>query len=231
MGLFIKGMASSNIPMPYHCKLLLVGHSYIRRLERYCRRRGIVNFGLPSYFLLEAFTLPGARLSDLVDLIQPIVTFSPDLIVMDIGGNDMSIRSVDPQASAMALIFFLRYLAYILRCRKGYYPVITILEQHYRSRAPRHALRPQIINQRLAHWHYLLGTWAAQYQDISFVRLHNLNMAGWMAELVDGVHLTATAMFEYLRTVQHAVLSAEQTLNCEYIFHFFTDAEKSPKST
>lgn len=201
--------------MPYNCRLLLVGHSYIRRLERYCRSQGIINFGLPSYFLLEAFTLPGAHLSDLVDLIQPIVSFSPDLIVLDIGGNDMSVRSVDPQASAMALIFFLRYLAYILRCRKGYYPVITILEQHYRARSPRHALRPLVVNQRLAHWHYLLDSWAQQYSDIRFVRLHNLNLAGWMSELADGVHLTPAAMGHYLDTIQHSVLTAEQILNCK----------------
>lgn len=159
-------MASSNIPLPYNCRLLLVGHSYIRRLERYCRRHGVVNYGLPSYFLLEAFSLPGAHLSDLTDIIQPILNYSPDIMLLDIGGNDMSTRAIDPQASAMAFLFFLRYISYILRCQKGYYPVIIILEQHYRSRSPRHALRPHAVNHRLAHWHYLLETWAAQYSDI-----------------------------------------------------------------
>lgn len=41
-----------------------------------------------------------------------------------------------------------------------------------------------------------------------------------MSELVDGVHLNIDAMPDYLRTIQHAVLSAEQILNCKYNFSY-----------
>lgn len=219
-----------NIPLPYKCRLLLVGHSYIRRLVLITPQcHGVVNFGLPS-FLLEAFSLPGAHLSDLVEIVHPILNYSPDIILLDIGGNDMSLGSIDPQASAMAFFFFLRYMAYILRCQKGFYPVILIIEQHYRSRSSRFLLKPQAINHRLAHWHYLLESWAAQHPDICFVHLQHLNRAGWMSELVDGMHLNAASMFAYLCTIHHSVLAAEQILNCEYHYFFLLQMPRQPRA-
>lgn len=147
-------MAHLTCPFPYQYWLLLIGHSFIPHLSSITRHLNWINFGLPHYFTFWSFSILGGTLDYLSGLVSPILCFSLEIIIFDIGIHDIAARGTDTQCLAAAFSLFLRYLSFVLPHIIGL--VIIIIPQHFHSHSSPSSLHPHEVNVCIAIWHYLL---------------------------------------------------------------------------
>lgn len=125
----------------------------------------MLRFGFSPYFWVEILSVLRPQLDDLIQLLHPFLVYSPNILVVDSGGNDLTLPEVDTHALAIALSAFLHYLSYLLFSSKGFYLITIVLEQHHHSCVPQAAVQYHIFNCHLDQWHYLLDQWLVQYSD------------------------------------------------------------------
>ena len=70
-------------------KVLCLGHSFVRRAQNFMQINGLGNLTLPEeHFTVHMSGLSGARQSDLLELFVNCL-HTPDLVILDIGTNDL----------------------------------------------------------------------------------------------------------------------------------------------
>lgn len=130
----------------------------------------------------------------------------PELIIIDIGGNDLDGSDVFVTEVAAELLLHVKKIldripAYIC-------PRAVILEQHRRSRIRGLDTNYVSYNRRLVEWHSCMSALHRIDARISFQPLFGLNGPLWFRELVDGVHLNSEAQQAYLHIIQYVIHSA-----------------------
>ena len=70
--------------------VLILGHSYIRRLRDYCVVNKIKNFNLPDDSVsVILHGIGGAKVQTLLNELDVIDSVNPDTVILQIGGNDL----------------------------------------------------------------------------------------------------------------------------------------------
>lgn len=187
-------------------RVLVFGHSYVKRISAFCRARGLVNLGLPSMYHIQMVGLPGATSQAFELWAASIVNIKPELILVDLGGNDIARSDLPVNELAAELLLHLRkILDHIPACL---FTRVIILEQHKRSRVPSSMVHHSLYNAQLGDWHLAMVALSRIDDRISFQRLRGFNGHRWYRELSDGVHLTVEAQWAYLRALQFAIRMA-----------------------
>lgn len=187
-------------------RVLIFGHSYVKRLSAFCRSHGWRNLGLPAFYNVQLIGLPGATVQSFEVWAHRIISFRPELIIVDIGGNDVA-RPMAPIDEIVAeLLLHLRKILDHLPA--GLFPKVVILEQHKRSRVPRAMIHHSLYNSLLRQWHHAVSALYLIDDRFSFQKLRGCNGNRWHRELVDGVHLTSETQWAYLRTLLYIIRQA-----------------------
>lgn len=71
-------------------RVLIFGHSYVKRLDAFCHARGWNNLGIPSVYNIQLISLSGATVQAFELWAHRIIGFQPELIIVDLGGNDVA---------------------------------------------------------------------------------------------------------------------------------------------
>ena len=104
---------------PDEPKVLLYGHSFIRRLENFVQRADVSrNFDFNDNTEVSYVGYGGATVSRLrKDSDRIVQSYRPDILILQIGGNDTVIES-DPQVIFNEIVSFARHLHYTLFIRE-----------------------------------------------------------------------------------------------------------------
>lgn len=70
-------------------RVLIFGHSYVSRLQRFCARTGIVNLGFPSWYEIGFLSIAGACLEHFEAEKAAVIAFNPKVIIIDSEGNGL----------------------------------------------------------------------------------------------------------------------------------------------
>jgi hypothetical protein len=115
-------------------KILLLGHSFVRDLSAYvsrCSSRRNLNLDQEQKSVVMTGR-PGMLLRHLSESLSHVVDHSPDVVLLDIGGNDIDYGRVPVQDLADQLFVFCRLLLASYGVK-----VVEILEVPFRTRVCR----------------------------------------------------------------------------------------------
>lgn len=132
-------------------KILMFGHSYVRHLGLYCCARGLYNFGLPDWYDIDLIGISGAKVSAFEAWASRIVDALPGLLIIDIGGNDLSSSEVPETEVAADLLLYVQKI--LDRIPPYIRPRAVILEQHRRSHIRGLDSNYVAYSRHLAKWH------------------------------------------------------------------------------
>lgn len=86
--LWLEGMALMAPPVAH--RIVIFSHSYVRRLGLHCHSQGCYNMGFPDWYDINLIGLLGATVQAFEAWAARIVALQPELIIVDISGNEMS---------------------------------------------------------------------------------------------------------------------------------------------
>ena len=90
-----------------HVKVLLLGHSFIRRLHEHCQCINFESLGLnPEEFSLYWKGLGGLKAKDLFQFTDMITDIQPAILYLEIGTNDLCDPNVLPDDIALLVLNF-----------------------------------------------------------------------------------------------------------------------------
>lgn len=89
--------------------VLVFSHSYVRHLATYCRAHGLrnLNLGFPKFYFIKLVGLPGATIHAFETWNERIVRFQPELIIIDLGGNDVARPAVSLDEEAAEMLMYI----------------------------------------------------------------------------------------------------------------------------
>lgn len=129
--------------------------------------------GFPAWYDIEIRSTPGACLKHLEAMRSRILDFKPELIILDICGNDLSQYEVTAgEASAQILVFLLSLLDDLLACLMTR---VVLIEQHFRNRIPGSFVHYSLLNHCIRDWHNVICAIEGIDHRISSQRLLGLN--------------------------------------------------------
>ena len=184
---------------------VVVGHSYVRRLEDVLRERPHLQNGRPDV-RLEFVGIGGARLDPRVrdhrqifDYVADVASFRPDIVFLHIGENDL--RTVHPEDIVGDIIELVRRIA------DACSPAAIVIGQL--TKFPKHAFgstRTKYINRALEAY-FSRRSRQPPRTDVS-VWWHRIGIFGpgrarWYAR--DDIHLNTAGMVKYRKSVCTAI--------------------------
>lgn len=182
-------------------RICLVGHSFISRLQVFTLGRTSANLDLPDFLSIFYMGQSGGKISDLPLFNETLFNIQPHIIILDIGGNDITDAATDVKFLAHKLW---QWCLTIKGCfLPGTQPHIFILPQHFRS-----TVRSSSMG--VGHYNFLVDAMNKELKlladpvllGITMWSMLGLNQSEWRAELQDGVHLNRRAMWIYIKNIQ-----------------------------
>ena len=75
--------------MANRIRTLCIGHSFIRRADKYLQRHSVHNLNLPTqYHSVSFLSRSGTHISDILPLFDTCAS-NPDVVIIDVGTNDL----------------------------------------------------------------------------------------------------------------------------------------------
>ena len=189
-------------------KVLVLGHSYVRRLHNYLIKTQQVNLNLAlTGHAVTFFGRGGLQFARLLRVLSHACSPGYDLVLLEFGTNDLAdgcpVELLVDRAIAVAETLIEKYgvkqvvFMEVLSRTTGRYRC----PPNFNSEARRFndALRLRVAGDRRMHVHH-----------------HRGMVANWEDNLEDGVHLNATGMLKYVNSVRRAVLrySSRHLVQC-----------------
>lgn len=75
--------------MDYKYKVMFFGHSFVHRLQKHFYSAKLFNMDLDSHCKVVFLAKPGGHLADMRRLSNVVFESKPDILIMDIGSNDL----------------------------------------------------------------------------------------------------------------------------------------------
>jgi lysophospholipase L1-like esterase len=191
-------------------KVVIIGHSFIRRLENYVEAsdtRG--NLGLSNNRFQVSFVhRSGMLLTDLDHYVQELKALCPDAVLIDVGGNDLD----NNRRPVSELVQHLAQFCKMLKQTCGI-KVVVVLEVPFRRRVCRGNWESvEALNRAISVFNSECKAFCgARGNRQSHTRFcHHVGMVvDWPKYLLpDGVHLNALGMSKYYKSVQSTVIRA-----------------------
>jgi hypothetical protein len=196
--------------------VLVLGHSFVRRLVKFTQNRTestATDMGLRDSCTVVYHGISGGRLSHLWDEIDFIANLSPQIVILDVGTNDLA-SSSSPGNLANAILAFANHLH--VQCK-----VRVIYIAHIFPRAPHAARTPPDFNERAHTYNAALKSLCTDSHTTIFSFYFTGLIENWPAYLLhDGVHLSIappygfshSGTYKYFRAIKTCVVFALRML-------------------
>ena len=191
--------------------VLVMGHSFVRRADQYLRNKRIRNLHLPlSEFSVTLQGRGGAYARHLPELYDKC-NVTPDMVVIDIGTNDLSMVKTDQEATDVAKRVFAFANTLVARGVKR----VVILEVLPRTRHGRHGA-PRSFDSLVASYNWQMVRLITQSPESTPINWWFHEDLSWQREsfIMDGVHLNDDGLALYLESLNKAIRRFSQNLNC-----------------
>ena len=190
-------------------KLLFLGHSFVRRASQHLSSINQTNLylPLPTHEVLFQFR-GGAHIPDISQLFRQSAGFNPDIVVIDIGTNDLFNNTSTPSHT---LALQLYNLAKHLVNHHGVRHVI-ILEVLPRTTWGRYGA-PKSFSSRVCRFNAMVKSLVSKSNHSTPVSFwfHKGISANVSQFILDGCHLNPTGLTKYIKSVRRAVLLQTRT--------------------
>ena len=187
-------------------KVAIIGHSFVRRLQSYVNQDDSKrNLGLTYTSHQVAMRGGGGRrISHLQQEFAFIGHMQPEVVLIDIGTNDLDSLRKPVQVLARELF----QVAATLRDRYNV-KLVVICEVFYRTPVGRYASSNPNFNELVHEFNQTCKTYAASASHV-FRNIHFWHHSGlvhnWQQYIVDGVHFNELGLFKYFRSLRSAVI-------------------------
>ena len=192
----------------------IVGHSYIKRLSNAVSDSMFsTNFGLEEYKDITFIYRGGAHIDSFSGKLSSIETSSPQVVILQLGGNDFSGSTQDDYKDVynklIRLAFEIRTLpsVKVVFIGKLFYRQINSRYLPTCDHVSRYNNKVDYINQHLQD--------SAQWLNIRHIYIRNHKGRVQMKDhilLPDGVHLNRLGMKKFYRSLRGALIAARLTL-------------------
>ena len=183
-----------------------IGHSYIRRLGEYCRTNNLpVNFNI-SWLNGFLYGKGGLNLTKLTDKLLSVDFFNvvhPDIVILQVGGNDIDSRDFN-------LIIFMNNFEHLLRIllEQGVQQIIVMKIFH------RLVCRtsPALYTARRSQVNFAVSQLVSKSYDSSVVFWNPKRVCQVHCLSGDGIHLPKSKQKAYYYDLKRAVLYVTRRL-------------------
>ena len=184
--------------------VLILGHSFVKRLQRDMLSnfdaRVDANFKLQGSALVHLHGIGGRRVAKLRSFdLQVVTSISPDVVILEIGTNDLSLEPPEVVGSAIEELVRLLLDSFSVRVVGVCYVIPRCISEMSHIPASLFAQRAQILN------HYV----SVVLDDIPNVfgwRHRNFSHPAKNVYLADGVHLNPSGQYHLYRSYRGAIL-------------------------
>lgn len=206
--LFIQGDEIKFFSLPLimvpPVRVLIIGHSFVRRLEEYVSHSNLRhNMGLSTdNHLVSYASIPGGRIDNITSLFTLIESTRPDMIVIDVGTNDL-----DSSTPAHLLARRLVNLATHIHSQFNITQVV-VLEVLFRTLSGRYSPQSKFFNARVHQFNNMCRSLICRNPSatpLSF-RHHYGMVDDWQQYISDGVHLNNFGLFKYFRSIRSVII-------------------------
>ena len=197
------------ITMADTLRVLCLGHSFVRRAQNFMQINGLGNLTLPEeHFTVQLLGRGGARQSDLLELFANCSN-TPDLVILDIGTNDLVDVSHVSQAIQLADNVYQTAQSLLA---KGVSRVI-ILEVLPRSTRGRHGAAQAFTTHARSYNRHIQASVQRHREHVPIFFWYHAGMS-YKAEqfLSDGVHLNRDGNYKYIKSIKRAVITHRPAL-------------------
>lgn len=192
-------MAESPQPIP----ILIIGHSFVRRLQQFAITKGCANLALdPDMCHVKFHGVSGLKLMGLVQNRVLTSRFTcPKIIFIEIGTNDLA-SGVSPLALATNVTEYAKYLV------AGQGAQIVVISQVVRRDALSCSYdMPKDFNERVIQYNNVVSKLVKDNPRIIFWRHRGL-WAQWEAHLADGVHFNLKGQRKHYNSIRACLVMA-----------------------
>jgi len=184
----------------------VLGHSFIRRADQHLADHNVINFGLPLFsHKIDLQGQGGAHILDIIPLLESC-TSTPDVVMIDVGTNDLTNRRAPPHTLALQVFNIARRL--VTHHNVKHVVLFQILP---RTTWGRHG-QPPAFSARVARYNEMIESLIYRYKD-------SLPISCWVHKgmrsnidkfISDGVHLNEAGMTKYIKSVRRAILATSR---------------------
>ena len=187
--------------MAARTSVLVLGHSFVRRAFDYMQTKDLRNLNLPSEHFIVTFSGRGGASLDVMSALYTDCGFTPDLVILDIGTNDLASVTCTRQATNIASRAFDFALHLIAQGVKH----VVILE--VLPRMGGHYWTPAFAPHAKAYNRHIL---ALVYHHKDPTPISFWFHAGLASNpdyfAADGVHLSDSGTSKYIKSLKRAIL-------------------------
>ena len=142
-------------------KIQIFGHSFVRRLKCFIRDNSDYNFNLnrDGHPLVQYSGFPGATVTKLYNKVEHIVDFSPDLLFLVVGTNDVYDVSVSTEDVANSIFNLAEVIHRQSKTQR--IVIVQVLHRHPPSVAVRYPVDVDFYNNRVDQLNKRLGDFAS----------------------------------------------------------------------
>ena len=200
-------MAEAEVSPPL--KVLILGHSFVRRATDYMETHNTMNNLSLSYSThdIQFISRPGCHARNLCNAFPQVRLIKPSLVFLDIGTNDLTVMSPDQLFTQVHEVA--REL--IQSCGVNRVVLLQVLPRTVHGRWG----QPQPFQDKVARYNELIKTNVYQNKLAPMYAIPRLAISFWFHKgfrqdiaslIVDGVHLNSTGLPLYIRSIKRAVL-------------------------
>ena len=196
------------------------GHSYINRLERFCIDNHETHGNLalvPESHLIFYKSRPGGYASQLKGDMKIVRQVDAELVIIDIGSNDIDASSVPPDVLAKQIFADAQELLKKFPQVK----VVVILEILFRSMKGKYPLQNKDFTADAHRYNNMMKILVNQQSNREKAPIrfwhHRGLVKDWSSYLSDGVHLNHEGMLKYHKSLRRAVLKFSPLVRSERV--------------
>lgn len=189
---------------------LILGHSFVRRMRDWLHTRDDLYLGLWQVSEIHYHGVGGATLYHLWDEIGLIRSLRPDVLLLDIGSNDLSYSSLSPTTFVDELERYVSHLLAVTSVRE-----VVIFQVFYRAsgyQPRRHQRERREYNAAVDEANELLHLMCKKRSNLHVFRLQGMRGNAESYLLHDGVHLNQQGQEKHKWHYRRAIIGAVSRL-------------------
>ena len=187
--------------------VLILGHSFVKRADRYLTSRQVTNFGMRSpYHNVSLLGKSGAHVMDVIQLFHSRNS-SPHIVVIDVGTNDLTDVHIPTHVLATQVYNWAKHLI-------NHYGVlhVVILEVLPRTTWGRHGASPS-FNARVVRYNAMIKSLVFQHKEFPVSFWFHKGFPSSIESIIqDGVHLTDHGLCKYFRSIRRVILNVSRSI-------------------
>jgi len=189
--------------------VLVLGHSFVRRLGEFCDKEDSYgNLKLyPHRFNIHFLGFGGAHIANLRAAIPNVWEMEPAIVVLQIGGNDISFTNQNATLIGQSILDFAKVLLQTPTVKQ-----VVICKLHYRYQVPGQRRMPLQYNLCVDQINTHLGDLTRDIAQIT-IQPHRGMFQNWQSlRAPDGIHLNALGMNKYFTSIRGSIIDAHNIL-------------------